>query len=264
MGPSLRPPPPHAAHTYPHATHTHPPTYAPAPQDPSRIVGFYPRLLAPEDGGPSASTLPLDAAAAAAAAGGGAAAEDAAAAGRAAHGGGGGSTAPPVFHTEVETLGAGRYNAVLAGAAFVDSATLFPAYWEGALEPARRLVDEVFNCDDLLLNFVAANITRGGDADGEAPAAVQWVRPERRIDISKLSGVGERPGGCVGVPACVECARVCEVGHVGGSEARPRLPPACSPPPPCSPPACLTPLPPHPHTHPAPPPPPLCGVLWQA
>lgn len=37
----------------------------------------------------------------------------------------------------------GRYSAILAGAAFMDSATLFPAYWSPELEPARALVDEV-------------------------------------------------------------------------------------------------------------------------
>jgi hypothetical protein len=62
----------------------------------------------------------------------------------------------------------------------------------------------VFNCDDLLLNYVAANwsstlatASQTGDgssaaaASGAAPPAVQLVRPERRIDVSRLSGVGE-------------------------------------------------------------------------
>lgn len=37
----------------------------------------------------------------------------------------------------------GRYSAILAGAAFMDSAALFPAYWSPQLAPARALVDEV-------------------------------------------------------------------------------------------------------------------------
>lgn len=37
----------------------------------------------------------------------------------------------------------GRYSAILAGAAFMDSAALFSAYWSPALAPARALVDEV-------------------------------------------------------------------------------------------------------------------------
>lgn len=37
----------------------------------------------------------------------------------------------------------GAYNTILAGAAFMDSATFFPAYFSQATAPARALVDEV-------------------------------------------------------------------------------------------------------------------------
>lgn len=97
----------------------------------------------------------------------------------------------------------------------MDSAALFPAYFSNATAPARALVDELLNCDDLLLNFVAANATRAaaqaaqaaqqpkqgggggsgggeGDEGGCGPPAVRLVRPERRLDLSRLSGVGER------------------------------------------------------------------------
>ena len=66
---------------------------------------------------------------------------------------------------------------------------------------------QVFNCDDLLMNFVAANLTRAearaaGAEAGQAqstegpgsdcgPPAVRLVRPQRRLDLSRLSGVGE-------------------------------------------------------------------------
>lgn len=43
---------------------------------------------------------------------------------------------------------------------------------------------------DLLLNFVAANWT--AHSEEELPAPVQLVRPRRRLDLSRLSGVGER------------------------------------------------------------------------
>ena len=79
----------------------------------------------------------------------------------------------------------------------MDSHTAFPLYWAPAVASARALVDELMNCDDLLLNFVLANVTRAeAEAAGSDTApqprrqTVHWVRPERRIDVSKLSGVG--------------------------------------------------------------------------
>jgi hypothetical protein len=96
----------------------------------------------------------------------------------------------------------GAYNTILAGAAFMDAATFFPLYSSPALAPARALVDQLFNCDDLLLNFVVANWTAGqaaaaaGQAGSglpkDAASPVQLVRPERRIDVSRLSGVGKQ------------------------------------------------------------------------
>ncbi len=100
----------------------------------------------------------------------------------------------------------------MTGAAFLDSRTAFPLYWADAVAPARQLVDELVNCDDLLMNFVVANASRGareqhgraGSAGAAAAAAqggsleavqgapvVEFVRAQRRIDISYLSGVGE-------------------------------------------------------------------------
>eukprot|EP00887_Chlorella_sp_A99_P000276 scaffold13.g276.t1 len=154
-------------------------------RDPARMVGFYPRLLVPEAPPPAPS---------------GGAGGDAAAGGAPARGQGASQgEAPPVYRWEEHSLEKREYNAVLAGAAFVDSRTAFPLYWAPAAEPARRLVDEVFNCDDLLLSFVLANATRAearrGGA-GIAPAAVRrqaahWLHPLRRVDISRLaSSVG--------------------------------------------------------------------------
>ncbi|EFN51907.1 hypothetical protein CHLNCDRAFT_54762 [Chlorella variabilis] len=133
---------------------------------PQQLAGYYPRLLVPPEGGSGA----------------------------------------PVYQFEEFVFQQGAYNTILAGAAFMDSATFFPLYFSSSTAPARALVDEVFNCDDLLLNFVVANWTAGqAKATGAGPAAaggtgeggasammppVQLVRPERRIDISRLSGVG--------------------------------------------------------------------------
>lgn len=77
---------------------------------------------------------------------------------------------------------------------------------------------QVFNCDDLLMNFVAANLTRAearaaaaaageaqrGEGEGSdcGPPAVRLVRPQRRLDLSRLSGVGE----CMGPRLCAPAA----------------------------------------------------------
>lgn len=48
---------------------------------------------------------------------------------------------------------------------------------------------QVFNCDDLLLNFVVANWTLVNRPHGGEPALL--VHPRRRLDLSRLSGVGK-------------------------------------------------------------------------
>ena len=53
----------------------------------------------------------------------------------------------------------GEYNVALTGAAFVDADTLFPAYWAPSVAAGRRLVDEQTNCEDILMNYVAGNLT---------------------------------------------------------------------------------------------------------
>ncbi|KAL4451196.1 hypothetical protein ABPG77_009268 [Micractinium sp. CCAP 211/92] len=95
---------------------------------------------------------------------------------------------PPTYQFEEFVFEKRAYNTILAGAAFMDAHTFFPLYSSDAVAPARALVDQVFNCDDLLLNFVVANWTAHGE--GELPAPVQLMRPRRRLDLSRLSGVG--------------------------------------------------------------------------
>ena len=96
---------------------------------------------------------------------------------------------PPTrpHHTQRSLQGA--YNAILAGAAFMDSVTAFAAYSSPDTAPCRGMVDRLRNCDDLLLNFVVANASLAAGR-GAGPAPVRFVRPRRRLDISRLSGVG--------------------------------------------------------------------------
>ncbi len=90
----------------------------------------------------------------------------------------------PTFRGEKYSIERGMYNAVLTGAAFMDASYAFDAYWAPEVAPAREFVDQVFNGEDLLMNFVLANRTGPGEF------AAEFVRPTRRVDISKLSGVG--------------------------------------------------------------------------
>ncbi|KAK9861813.1 hypothetical protein WJX84_006539 [Apatococcus fuscideae] len=79
---------------------------------------------------------------------------------------------------------AGHYNIILAGGTFVDKA-YYNDYWSPQHAEAREMVDELTNCEDLLLNFVVANATRSaGDK------SVLYVRPRVRIHAWRLSGVG--------------------------------------------------------------------------
>ncbi len=70
---------------------------------------------------------------------------------------------------------------VLTGSAFLDARKYFPLYQHAAA--GAKLVDELFNCEDVLMNFVVANATRSGGG----PAAV-FVRSRLRIDVSFTSG----------------------------------------------------------------------------
>jgi hypothetical protein len=68
---------------------------------------------------------------------------------------------------------------ILTGAAFMDSEAAFSKYWGPEAEPGRALVDELFNCEDILINFVVANSSRS--------RSVEYIRPAWVIDMSKLS-----------------------------------------------------------------------------
>jgi len=94
---------------------------------------------------------------------------------------------------EPEAIDRGKYNLVLTGAAFFDARRPLGAYWAPALTEARDMVDQLRNCDDLLMNFVVANLTlrdKGAGSGGLAPQVVQYLRPTRRLDLSHFSGAG--------------------------------------------------------------------------
>ncbi|MCO5556846.1 hypothetical protein L7F22_010400 [Adiantum nelumboides] len=71
------------------------------------------------------------------------------------------------------------YNMILTGAAFIDGELAFPKYWSQEADQGRALVDELFNCEDILLNFIMAN--------GTTARTVEYIHPAWAIDTSKLS-----------------------------------------------------------------------------
>jgi len=108
------------------------------------------------------------------------------------------------YHGEPYATEKGRYNLILSGAAFIDAWTYFPLYWSEKNKEGREMVDEVFNCDDILFNFIvhhhdhsnndgSGRRGEGDDDDNDNRTMVnpiEFVRPERRLDLSGLSGVG--------------------------------------------------------------------------
>ncbi|KAG0464930.1 hypothetical protein HPP92_019094 [Vanilla planifolia] len=74
------------------------------------------------------------------------------------------------------------YNIILTGAAFMDAQLAFGRYWSQEATKGREFVDEHFNCEDVLLNFLYSNATLSGKV-------VEYVKPSWTIDTSKFSGV---------------------------------------------------------------------------
>jgi Glycosyl transferase family 64 domain len=72
-----------------------------------------------------------------------------------------------------------QYNIILTGSAFMDHKLYFTLYQQAAAGAA--LVEELFNCEDILMNFVVANATNSSPA-------ILFVRPRLRIDVSFTSG----------------------------------------------------------------------------
>ncbi|KAF3669166.1 Glycosyltransferase family protein 64 protein C5 [Capsicum annuum] len=73
------------------------------------------------------------------------------------------------------------YNMILTGAAFMDSKMAFKKYWSKEAAAGRAVVDKLFNCEDVLLNYLYANAS--------SSSTVEYVKPAWAIDTSKFSGV---------------------------------------------------------------------------
>jgi len=112
-----------------------------------------------------------------------------------------GRVAPPQESTSFRYLGEreaykrGEYNIILTVAMFYNVA-LMEEYWQPVGFPAagREVVDRVSNCEDILMNYIAAgrllSQNRGILNDAVVEPAVKYVRPLRRLDLSKLTSVG--------------------------------------------------------------------------
>ncbi|XP_020531678.1 glycosyltransferase family protein 64 protein C5 [Amborella trichopoda] len=73
------------------------------------------------------------------------------------------------------------YNIILTGAAFLDASFAFERYWSVDAKEGRGVVDQYFNCEDMLMNFLYAN--------SSMHRTVEYVHPAWAIDTSKISGV---------------------------------------------------------------------------
>ncbi|KAL8209213.1 hypothetical protein R6Q57_008625, partial [Mikania cordata] len=89
---------------------------------------------------------------------------------------------PLAYRPEKHARKHNRYNMILTGAAFVDHEVAFGRYWGKQAKAGRNMVDEVFNCEDVLMNFLYEN------ASVSSPS-VEYVKPAWAIDTSKFSSV---------------------------------------------------------------------------
>ncbi|KAK4798896.1 hypothetical protein SAY86_024261 [Trapa natans] len=73
------------------------------------------------------------------------------------------------------------YNMILTGAAFIDLRLASERYWGDDAKAGREMVDKLFNCEDVLLNYLYANAS-------SSQRTVEYVRPAWAVDTSKFSG----------------------------------------------------------------------------
>ena len=110
------------------------------------------------------------------------------------------SASPAKYLSERETLAAGKFNALLTGAVFLDGERWFAAFWADENAAGREMVDARFNCEDVLMNFVVAKhsssalssswISSSSSAQSaNVTAPLRFVRPKRRLDISAAAGL---------------------------------------------------------------------------
>lgn len=92
------------------------------------------------------------------------------------------------------------YNMILAGAAFVDGQLASGRYWSEEATAGRKIVDRFSDCEDILVNFLFANMSSSSTAE--------YVRPSKAMDAWELSGshVGRGGGGTARAsPARMNC-----------------------------------------------------------
>ncbi|KAF3675117.1 putative serine/threonine-protein kinase PBS1-like [Capsicum annuum] len=70
---------------------------------------------------------------------------------------------------------------ILTGAAFMVSKKAFELYWSKEAAAGREVVDSLFNCEDVLLNYLYANASFS--------STVEYMKPAWAIDSSKFTGV---------------------------------------------------------------------------
>ncbi|XP_042472770.1 glucosamine inositolphosphorylceramide transferase 1 [Zingiber officinale] len=90
--------------------------------------------------------------------------------------------APLRYHDERYARSHGGYNMILTGAAFMDHKLAFERYWSKEAKIGRDTIDDLFNCEDVLMNFLYVNAS-------SSRRTVEYVRPSWAIDTSKFSGV---------------------------------------------------------------------------
>ncbi|RWV80921.1 hypothetical protein GW17_00057726 [Ensete ventricosum] len=86
---------------------------------------------------------------------------------------------PLQYRNERYARGKNGYNVILTGAAFMDSEYAFKRYGSQEATEGRALVNQFFNCEDLLMNFLYSNAS--------SERTVEYVHPAWAIDTSKLS-----------------------------------------------------------------------------
>ncbi|CAA6657517.1 unnamed protein product [Spirodela intermedia] len=91
------------------------------------------------------------------------------------------------------------YNMILAGAAFVDGQLASGRYWSEEAISGRKIVDRFSDCEDILMNFLFANMSSSSTAE--------FVRPAEAMDPWELSGspVGRGRGMARASPARMNC-----------------------------------------------------------
>ncbi|KAK9804142.1 hypothetical protein WJX73_004457 [Symbiochloris irregularis] len=88
---------------------------------------------------------------------------------------------PLLYRGEGYAKQARRFNVILTGAVFMEHAKLFSHIMAAELTPLRALVDELMNGEDLLMNFVVANLTRGSHLPYAEAIPVTWRIHARRL-----------------------------------------------------------------------------------